>query len=365
MVAPGRNIYLVNSPEPSNTKYSDKILALSSGSVEYQRTINDTDCYCAVMIHALTYQKIQIVNKIDKQVILVWFFWGADGYYLKKLYSKAYSEKTKRCLNKIDNSNAYKKIKGLILSYDFFSIPFSLIKYHRLPEDYERRLAIKRMNYCVPVIEDDYYLLKKNIRFCAQLINCNYGYIEKSTFGFQENISKEKFSVLVGNSGDPANNHFDILDALKEKNFDNNIISPLSYGNNDYIKHVVRYGKDLFGQQFIPLLDFIPLVEYNALVANCSIVIMNHYIQQAMGNIIFTLWRGAKLFINKKNTIYNFLKRNNAIFYTIEEDLSRPDAFTPLRDFEKEINRKFINNCFSEKEILKRATLLVEKITKN
>lgn len=50
---------------------------------------------------------------------------------------------------------------------------------------------------------------------------------------------------------------------------------------------------------------------------SCGIVVMNHIRQQALGIVVFALWKGAKLYMNRKSPIYRHLKDNGIQVYPI------------------------------------------------
>ena len=97
-----------------------------------------------------------------------------------------------------------------------------------------------------------------------------------------------------------------------------------------------------------------PLHEYNQYIQSCSIVVMNHYRQQAVGNVLTMLWMGAKVYLDKRNTLYHYLKRINVTVFEVTKDLnlSNPSALEPLTIEEQLHNRKCLHNEISEKEVL-------------
>src|SRR5690606_10212357 len=60
------------------------------------------------------------------------------------------------------------------------------------------------------------------------------------------------------------------------------------------------------------------------------IVVMNHYRQQAIGNILAMLWMGAKVYLDEKNTFYHYLRRKQIHIFSVEKDLN-PDNTNALK----------------------------------
>ena len=111
--------------------------------------------------------------------------------------------------------------------------------------------------------------------------------------------------ILVGNSATPSNNHLEAFERIGEWNLrGRSVVVPLSYGDPRYRDVVIRDGEKRFGSRFKPLTEFLPLKDYLSVTANCGTVIMNHRRQQAIGNIIGALWRGADVYLPERNALY-------------------------------------------------------------
>ena len=54
------------------------------------------------------------------------------------------------------------------------------------------------------------------------------------------------------------------------------MVCPLNYGDINYSKKIIEFGKEFFGEKFIPLTQFLEHDEYFKIQSNCGIVIMNH-----------------------------------------------------------------------------------------
>ncbi|MCH7974479.1 MAG: TDP-N-acetylfucosamine:lipid II N-acetylfucosaminyltransferase [Bacteroidetes bacterium] len=369
-IAPDYNIYLVNSNSPQKIKNIEKIITAESNSNQYQYYIKKLSQFDGVILHALTDDKIKIVNNADTSVKFAWMFWGADAYYINKIRTNLFSKKTKKILKTInDNSSFIYEVKQFLYSMDVFSVPYSLINKGNFPADYQRRKAMKRVDFCAPVIEDDYYMIKKKLNLKCKLLPFSYGTIESLVHDFEnDNFSqntKNTYSrILLGNSADPSNNHIDILYLLQKLNFTGEIVCPLSYGDVNYRDFLIKIGYDIFGNKFKPLTDFIPLQQYQSLLRSCGIVIMNHYRQQGMGNIISSLYNGSKIFLNEKNPVYTFLKRNNAVIFSITNILKLSESFSELTFDEIKQNQTFIINHYSREKVLTKTKIFVDTIKK-
>ncbi|WP_160181688.1 TDP-N-acetylfucosamine:lipid II N-acetylfucosaminyltransferase [Paraglaciecola mesophila] len=119
-------------------------------------------------------------------------------------------------------------------------------------------------------------------------------------------------NILLGNSGATNNNHLFLLEQIsKYKHRIGKVYTPLSYANKghpEHIKKVIKYGNELFGDQFIPMTEFLPFDEYKNLLKEVDIALFDHDRQQAMGTIVTLLSYGCRVFIRPSVTTWDTLK---------------------------------------------------------
>lgn len=166
-------------------------------------------------------------------------------------------------------------------------------------------------------------------------------------------VEKSNINILVGNSADETNNHIEILDRLKKYiNKDIKIYCILSYAEKPwtplYKEKVIKYGKKIFGEKFIPITEFMPYEAYIEFLNTMDIAIFDHEYQQAMGNTITLLGLGKKVFLRDNVPHKTFLKglgirtfsSNNISLEKINEDDSKN-------------NMKIIKEYFTEENLHK------------
>ena len=170
-----------------------------------------------------------------------------------------------------------------------------------------RRFVIRRIGGIVTMIDGDYELARKHFGTRAK---CYASFVYPSNLvNTLQSVSNEHdgINVLVGNSADPSNHHCDVLERLAAAGHSQlNVIAPLSYGDRSYAQKVIARGKELFGNKFSALEDFIPREEYEELLKKIDIAIFNHDRQQALGNIITLLGLGKKVYIRNTVTHWDF-----------------------------------------------------------
>jgi len=242
---------------------------------------------------------------------------------------------------------ALKKCYWVIWGKDLYTYqdPKKRWKWRRL--EFFRRKVIKKMGFLVTYVVGDVRLAREWYGAKGAHVNC----IMYTTNLFSEikasDKSNDKVNVQIGNSADPSNNHLEIFKILEPfKGEDIVIYAPLSYGNKKHADVVVEEGTRIFGDKFIPLLDFMPFDKYIEFLGDIDIAVFNHRRQQAMGNAISLLGMGKKVYLRSDVTSWNVLKGFNVEVYDIEDftlDLISDDA--------KNKNKQIIKDEFSRENL--------------
>ncbi len=202
---------------------------------------------------------------------------------------------------------------------------------------------------------------KVNPDFKPEYIPWNYGSLEENML-LGKKINGN--NILIGNNAYYTNNHLDAFEMVHKLGSEGKkIICPLSYGYPWYRELVVRRGRDLFGDSFIPLTDFMPMKDYFDLIGSCSIVIMNQLRQQGMGSISAMLYLGARVFLQPMNPAYQAYKKDGVELFSIEE---AEVHWGPYRQMDEEAivkNRNIINRRLDRKLLRQRTENLIQAIT--
>lgn len=182
--------------------------------------------------------------------------------------------------------------------------------------EFLRKHVIKNIGHLVTYIPGDvdlarkWYSAKGEYHECLMYLSNTYKALDTPS------IHSDTINIQIGNSADSSNNYFEILDKLlpfKEQNI--RIYAPLSYGDQAHAKKVIAKGKELFGEKFIALTEFMPFDQYLQFLGSIDIAIFNHKRQQAMGNTITLLGLGKTVFIRSDTTQWQFFKDKNIEVY--------------------------------------------------
>ncbi|WP_228851075.1 TDP-N-acetylfucosamine:lipid II N-acetylfucosaminyltransferase [Aegicerativicinus sediminis] len=324
-VYPGRSIYYILQTTEAPFKYvtsskAERFLIQTAGDEQRISEVLQKNNIKVIFLHALDQNKQRIVNSLDIDVLKVWFIWGSDLYWNWKLlkqqmferdtfsflYGKDYRKSLRRRLT-FNNSTLwfYNKYRSI-----HFWLPKALIK--KLENNFltEFYKSVHKIDVVVPIVPMEFNYVS---RINPKLVEASfaYGNIEDLAAGITLNNDERSKHILIGNSASPTNNHVDAFKLVEQcKKQGQKVIVPLSYGGKkNYVDFVIKKGKQYFGEDFMPILNFMPLQEYNKLISNCGFAVFYHRRQQALGNINTMLYIGAKVFLNGESPIFKYFNK--------------------------------------------------------
>lgn len=307
-----------------------------------------------VIIHYLNNAKIRFIYKHNLQnKTVLWIVWGSDLYnflYKRGRY-ELYSDENSYPMNHLNYSNnviydLFKRNKSLAI---FLSKVIT--KFYSIYTDYYRTYFFcNYLNYvtcgeqALKLIENGHKLHK----FKGRLEYCYYPIEE--TLGQLVGKWCSGNNIMIGNSAQATNNHEYVLKYLKQIDTSNYTVTvPLSYGGD---KEYVEIISSKFSQ--LPnancLFKFIPLEDYNKLLLSSTICIYGHYREEAWGNILISLYLGAKIYLSKKNPLYS--KCYSIGFKVFELERIADTFYLLLKPQEKQNNRFLAMQHYSKEECI-------------
>lgn len=219
-----------------------------------------------------------------------------------------------------------------------------------------KKQVIKKMGHFITYIKGDYESAQKWYGVKGEYYEC---FMYPSNLYKKYDIKPKKHTTIniqIGNSADPSNNHIDILKQLvKYKDENIQLFIPLSYGNEEYAKEVIAYGKEFFGSKFIPLTDFIPFEKYLQFLGEIDIAIFAHKRQQAMGNTITLLGLGKKVYMRNDITPWELFRDIDVKVFDVENI-----EIDEIDEKIKKENQQKIKEYFSQENYLKQLHNLFE-----
>jgi len=320
------------------------------GSKKFVDSLKNYDMVC---LHWMDDAKMQLLARADQSVKFVWIGWGGDYYDLitgdttKLLKPKTLALSQKHRIQ-ASSLSLKSKIKQIIKKIIYKKI--------------EKQHIINRIDFFAPVLYEDYELLLKAIPdFKPHYLAWNYGTLEDDMIkGFEDHVISGK-NILIGNSATYENNHLDIFEYIRPLNLDSRkILAPLSYGDMQYRDLVASEAKMHFDEHFVSVEGFMPISEYVSMLSSCSVAIMGHLRQQALGNIVIMIYLGAKVFLDRHNPVYLFFKKHHTFIYALDEIEAEIDNALTSEDIE--FNRKILRQHWSRETIHTKTMNLIETV---
>jgi hypothetical protein len=400
--APGRFLHLVHDEkfidaargvfEEAASAAHDFLIVGNGSSLRHIRTFTPTRLdlrsvlegrflallprYSAVFVHYLGEAARMIVDAAPRTTRFVWLAWGADYYHLIHTHEELLLPQTRRLVSELappesaragTKQAAIEHLAGLARAA---ARPLEAVHRVRL------RRTVRRIGHhafgeaallnrfeavAMPIEEDFVALCARNPELRLRFLDWNYW-----TEGFRAHPALDAptgNNILLGNSATPANNHLEALEFLRGiLPADRTVICPLSYGDERYGDAVEAAGRRLLGHRFIPLRDFMDSAAYSKLIASCSIIVMNHVRQQALGNIVLALCGGARVFLHARNPIGAAMRRIGVEVH----DMDRLPAFfdageAPVPKGKLDQMRSRIDAQYGRPSILARTRVLLDR----
>ena len=248
----------------------------------------------------------QIILSLPKNIKIGWRFFGFELY---DSYKEKFATKTTKAI--ID--------EGLKLHNSFVSRIKT--KLRNIGKVYKNQIFLKSISRCdvfFALYEEEYLMLKTMFPNLPQFIqvSLNIDYLQSKPM---IEIKKEKY-FLVGNSRNIWNNHFDILDIVNRNKNGGNYKATLlvNYGHKGYyFKKLLEFAMLIKDVELIE--EFMNFEEFDILYQKCTALVINSKRQLAVNNIRKALEHGTKVYLDKDNSFYDYLKKNNFLVYTIKE----------------------------------------------
>lgn len=215
-----------------------------------------------------------------------------------------------------------------------------------------RRRFIKNLYGIIFWVKGDYELACKWYKTKAKYFAG--GYSRKNDLWMslkdKENCFNDGFvRVQVGNSASPRNNHIEALRKLNQAETEKMLVyCPLSYaGTQEYVAQVIKEGKSLFGDRFIPITAMMDKEKYTEHLSNIDIGIFNADRQMGLGNISQMIALGKKVYINDYTTSWDYCCDRGMVIFAFNKvdftnECCKNDFFALLNKEQKEKNYETI-----------------------
>ena len=295
----------------------------------------------AIVVHALDLSKIAFIEqKCPQEIPVYWIIWGKD------LYNRLLAPNGFRMFDY--SASYYTPLRRLV-------VPLRNLKYRIRAVRTMRFVRTRVTSLVTDITHNDYDVFARYYPEIRRIPHAEFFYypideiLGPALFKAQTNGQ----NILIGNSNSLTNNHEYAFRQLAGLDLGaRKLIVPLSYnGNPTYRRTVINTGKRLFGDQFMPLTQFMPLAEYNELMQSASVAIYANWRQEAIGNILIALYLGAKVFLAARNPVYAWAQGLGLHVFELEK-IDQQELDTPLSAQDRLHNRMILAERFNREQFL-------------
>lgn len=276
----------------------------------------------------------------DRRPKFAWIFWSHEYYQLPEFFSMLYQ----------GFSRKYYLRKLLSFHAEHF---LQFVKGHASSPFYTGLRSLKKtfrsFDLMGALIKDDYHFAMQGVEGVQYAF---VSYISLDDFPkIDPGLDLEKHDAMVGHSGSPILNHYEILQQLSQSGFSHPVLVPMAYGKPQYIAELKQKVAANIGNLDITFqTEFIPKEDYYRQVSRIGYFILNSYCQQALGNIFFFLWTGTKVFLRKNTSTYKTLSAQGFHVFSIDDDLDTAHL-KPMSLEEKRHNHRLVEEMIGEERV--------------
>lgn len=308
--------------------------------------------YKAVFVHNLSVDKSRIVLEAPKEVVFVWAVWGYDYYHVyPQLFGKIFLPCTRLAnvlLGKM--SLSYQYLQSMLLSG--FRINYA----GRI-----QQRAAARINYTCNTLPRHSEIFRMISMPQSRRFHMAYYTIESITRGVEVSWDELGYGILIGNSASNTSNHIDLFIKLRRHFSGQKLVVVMGYGSARYRNLINVTGKFLFGDHYHAINKRLPLELYNHMLMDCNVMIHNHRRVQGIGNLLFGVWAGHKIYLREENPAYSWLTDMGVRVYSIQSDWPA-GRFTPLAPEWRVKNREIIEKYYSEANAIRDIRRILEAL---
>lgn len=268
-----------------------------------------------VVLYDLNFPKAYIANRLPLSVKVIWRFFGLELY--GKIPEYVLSEQTiKASAKDIQHYDFLYFRNKLALLYSFF-------RFKTTPGNEFEKAAFSRIDYFHGLSAKEYQFLKKIWPQLPPFLQISYSpHTEINDF-------REKTSnlIIIGNNRSNYNNHLDVIELIQNSNMRSKyqFLMFFSYGENNGYTDEVR-AKAAEVREIKVLEDFLASEKFNQLYSDADALVLNGHRQMAMANIFQALRSNAKVYLNNKNVILDWLKEEGFLVFSVNNFISDLDS---------------------------------------
>lgn len=308
------SIYIIldASKKQHFVQVNEETLEVSADQYGEQKVVEKINDYDIVFHYLLNNTKAEIISGSNPRLVHCWCFYGAEIYQQTSLFRKnLYGSQTRKL---------FRYLPEIRFRYDLRRIYYTYVLFRKAPID-SLQEAIPHIFRILWYVEEEMQLINQHIKLPL------WQFFQFFSFAdiIPPNTPMTDFSskkILIGNSATIENNHADILPLIKEiKDGDYRFSLPMTYGQFPRYMSMIKKQYRLALQDRVVFLEgHLPLDEYYRFLQQHPTAIFLHHRQQGLGNILYLLYTGTKVYLSRNNIIQPWLSNNGVKVFSFEDE---------------------------------------------
>ncbi len=337
-----KNVFINLNLKPVNK--NEQAEYLPQNIVSFKKNIKTLPKLSSVTFYPLDYVAAYFLKELkakQPEVIVRWVFWSYEFYHLPGRYQKLLKPFSQKIfIEKKENKilSTIKTVVKKLLNKPVVNIPL-------LHETY------KYVDAFYSFLQQDFINVKNKVpTLQATYHQTSFLSIEQiaGNSDSQNSLSDE---IIIGHSARLTGNHYEILTSISTIDINNRIFIPLAHGDADYKNQIKKNALQYFADRVSFLEEELNMQLYFKRISAAGFAVFNFSMQEGLGNILFLLWNGAKIFLQSESSAYIQFKAWGLDIFSSEKDLTVKNL-TQLLDTNSAMNNKIIlKNLFSENKV--------------
>lgn len=255
--------------------------------------------------------KADIIYHSHPGILHCWCFYGAEIYQQTNLFRRdLYGPATRKLLWSLP------EIK---FRYDLRKFYFKFLRFKNPPISSLLR-AIPKIHRILWYVEEEMDKINTRLKLPPWQFFQFFNFSDIIPSG-TEFTDRDTRRILIGNSATVENNHVDVLEVLSKTSDHLFTYSlPLTYGQFPRYKAKIKtlYENQL-GDRVTFLEHHMKLESYYLFLQQHPTAIFLHHRQQGLGNILYMLYTGTKVYLSRSNIVFHWLQKNQIKVFIFED----------------------------------------------
>jgi len=197
-----------------------------------------------------------------------------------------------------------------------------------------RKSVIKKMGNVITLMTEEHELVKEWYSSNPRL-HLSFSYPSNIATTLEPRIPyiDGPKNIMLGHSASRDNKHLEYFDFLSTLD-DIKVYSILSYGDENYRSEVIKEGKRLLNDRFVPVTNYLTLDDYNNFLNEMDVIIFPADRQIGFGNLVNLVALGKKIYLNENVATKLYFHQIGVETYSVDDmlDLLKIDQETLLEN---------------------------------